>query len=154
MNTVTDRLSSHLATVSPGLPFHIGAQHIDVPEPLPQGDLYMRILPVDAKPPKDYVLVKNPTDADRQLAIESGAGSHHRLQSLDGVTMWRPKNWGEDESDLCGPFVRFAKPNAIKHEPGHDHPHGTAHVDVPCSVEFRYQRNLDAISRAEIRARD
>jgi len=150
---VPDRLTQHRSTVTPGLPVHIGAQHVGAPESVAQGDLYLRVNAADMKIPPGFSLIKNPSDKDRQLAIEAGVGSHHRLQSLDGVSLYHPENWGKDES-LIGPIVVFERPNAIVHEPGHDKPHGAVHIDVPCAIEIRYQKNLDAITRREIRARD
>lgn len=150
--TIEDRLKSHVSSITPGNPFHITAAH-QPGDGVWQGDLGIEIAKSNT-PPKGYVEVKDPTEADRQLAIEAGIGSHHRLRSFDGVTLYRPKDWGKDETDLRGPFVVFGKPNAIVHEPGHDKPHGTVFIDAPCAVQIRYQRNLDAITRAEIRARD
>jgi hypothetical protein len=151
MNSVADRLKDHLSTVSPGLPFTITDAH-QVGEGGWQGDLGIEIAPAGV--PKGYVKVENPTDADRQLAVEAGAGSHHRLRSLDGVELYRPKDWGKADDDVRGPYIVLTKPNAIVHEPGHDHPHGTVNIAGPCNLQIRYQRNLDAETRKEIRARD
>lgn len=151
-STIADRLNQHLETVSPGQPFTLTAAH-QPGDGVWQGDLGIEIV-AGTKPPKGYRLVENPTDADRQLAIEAGAGSHHRLRTLEGVTLYRPTNWGQDDADLNGPFIVLACPNAIVHEPGHDRPHGTVTIEVPCSIQIRYQRNLDAETRREIRARD
>lgn len=158
MSTVLDRLNKHSGAVSPGQPFRITNAH-QPGEGVWQGDLGIEMVATgddiaNAKPPAGYVLVRNPTDVDRQLAVEAGAGSHHRLRSLDGVRLYRPKDWGLDEADLRGPFVVFESPNAVVHEPGHDKPHGTVFIDTPCAVQIRYQRNLDAETRREIRARD
>lgn len=153
-SSVADRLKDHVDSISPGTPYHLGAQHIGMPNPFAQGDLYVRLLPLGTNPPKGYFIVEKPADADRQLAIEAGAGSHHRLGSLSGATLYRPDNWGQDETDLRGPFLILAEPNTIVHEPGHDRPHGSITIEVPCCVEIRYQRNLDAETRKEIRARD
>lgn len=149
--TVADRLKEHAETVTPGQPFHLTAAH-QIGDEVWQGDLCIKL----AEPtiPAGYELVENPTDADRQLAVEAGAGSHHRLRSLDGATLYRPANWGQNDTDLRGPFVVLSKPNAIVHEPGHDKPHGTVFIDDPCAIVTRQQRNLDAETRQEIRARD
>lgn len=151
MVSIADRLKQHAESVTPGKPFHVTEAHA-VGDEVWQGDLCIAV--AVAKPPEGYVRVENPTEADRQLAVEAGAGSHHRIRSLDGVTLWRPKNWGKDDTDLRGPFVVFATPNAIVHEPGHDKPHGTVFIDAPMAVQCRQQRNLDAETRREIRARD
>ena len=152
MNTVADRLSAHVSDISPGQPFRLTNAH-QPGEGVWQGDLGIRIV-AGVIPPEGYTLVESPTDADRQLAVEAGVGSHHRLRSLDGVKLYRPENWGRDDADTRGPFIVFVKPNAIVHEPGHDKPHGSVFIDAPCSVQIDYQRNLDAVTRREIRARD
>lgn len=152
MTSVVDRLTSHLSTINPGQPFRLGAAH-SPGDGVWQGDLGIEIV-AGTTPPDGYELIERPTDADRQLAIEAGAGSHHRLRSFDGVTLYRPKDWGRSEADTRGPFIVFATPNAIVHEPGHDKPHGTVFIDNPCSILIRYQRNLDAQTRQEIRAGD
>lgn len=152
MENVADRLQKNVDSMAPCEPFHFTKRNIG--NVIPQGDLDIEVMPDGIKPPAGYVLVDKPTDADRQLAVEAGAGSHHRLASMDGVKLYRPKDWGKDDADLRGPFVVFAKPNAIVHEPGHDRPHATAFADEPCSVQIHYQRNLDAETRREIRARD
>ena len=152
MNTITDRLTSHLGTVSPGLPCMFPGAH-SLGAIVAQGDVYLRLAKT-SNPPKEYVEVQNPTEADRQIAVEVGVGSHHRIKTLDGVRIFRPRDWGKDETDLRGPFLVFSAPNEIVHEPGHDRPHGTVVIDAPCAIEVGYQKNLDAITRAEIRARD
>lgn len=152
MNTVEARLAEHVSTISPGMPFRLTDAH-QPGDGVWQGDLGIEIVS-GTRPPSGYVLVKAPTDADRQLAVEAGSGSHHMLRSLDGVTMYRPKDWGKDEADTRGPFLVLSKANAIVHEPGHDKPHGTVFIDSPCSIQIRHQTNLDAITRREIRARD
>ena len=152
MKTVVDRLKYHLSTISPGQPFTITSAH-QPGDGVWQGDLGIEI--VESGVPKGYTKVKKPTESDRQLAVEAGAGSHHRLRSLEGVELYHPPNWGQqDEADTAGPYVVLTKPNAIVHEPGHAHPHGTVTIEYPCSIQIRYQKNLDAETRREIRARD
>lgn len=147
----SEKLARHNSTISPGLPFRLTDAHT-VGDGVWQGDLGIEIVSGNV-PPRDYVLVKNPTEADRQLAIEAGVGSHHRLQSFDGVKLFRPADWGKNDADLRGPFIVFSKPNAIVHEPGHAKPHGTVVIDAPMTCLIRYQRNLTAEMRA-VRARD
>lgn len=147
---VQTTLERHVSTVSPGQSFSLNSAH-QIGDGVWQGDLGIEIV---NEMPDGYELVKNPKDADRQLAIEAGAGSHHRLRSLDGVKIYRPRNWGQDEADLRGPVVVFSKPNAIVHEPGHDNPHGTVVIDCPMTVQCRYQQNLDTITKQARRAAD
>lgn len=154
MQTVTDiqkKLEQHTETVSPGLPASLSSAN-SVGDGVWQGDL--AIVVADSVP-GDYELVENPTDTDRQLVpLGGGPGSHHRLKSLDGVKLYRPPGWGQDEADLRGPYVVFEKPNAIVHEPGHANPHGTVTIDDPMTVRCGYQRNYNAVLRAERRAAD
>lgn len=153
MTTVTDiaaKLRHHISTITPGKPFHLSGVH-EVGDGVWQGDLGIEI--ADGVP-ADYVLIENPTDADRQLVPEGGQGSHHRIKSLDGVTIYRPIDWGQNDTDLRGPCIVFDTPNAIVHEPGTAHPHGTVFVDTPMTILCCYQRNLAADERAEMRARD
>lgn len=151
--TITDtarRILSHVSRVGPGAPIH-WTDAIRIGEYAHQGDL---ILVRVARPPRDFTLVPNPTDADRQLVPEAGAGSHHRLRSLEGVDIYRPVGYGPDMEGLLGPCVVFGSPNAIDHEPGTDTPHGTHFIDAPMTIQCRYQRNLDAETRRERRAAD
>ncbi len=153
MTTATDvskKLEAHLSTIAPGQPFRLNGTHT-AGDGVWQGDLGIEV--VD-QVPKGYILVESPTDRDRQLVPESGQGSHHRIRSLEGVKVYRPADWGRTETDLRGPCVVFDRPNAIVHEPGHAHPHGTVYVDEPMTVLCRYQRNLDAETRQERRALD
>lgn len=154
MQTVTEltqTMTEHLETVTPGQPAELNGSH-QAGDGVWQGDLGIEI--VD-NVPEDYEIVENPTDEDRQLVpLDGGPGSHHRVASFDGVTLYRPRDWGQDESDLRGPCVVFDKPNRIVHEPGHSHPHGTVDITVPMTVLCRYQRNLEADERAARRAAD
>lgn len=139
------RHTEHVEKTGPGDPAHLSSAH-QPGDGVWQGDLGIEI--VDGVP-ADYVRIEAPTDADRQLVPAGGGpGSNHRLRSLDGVELYRPKEWGRDETDLRGPCVVFSSPNAIVHEPGHDKPHGTVFVDNPMTILCRYQRNLDAEERA------
>lgn len=154
MQTITEltkTMQQHLHTVTPGQHATLSASHT-TGDGVWQGDLGLEI--VDSVP-DGYELVSHPKDEDRQLVpLDGGPGSHHRLASFDGVTLYRPNGWGQTETDLRGPCVVFASPNSIIHEPGHDHPHGTVHIESPMIVACRYQRNLDADERAERRAAD
>ena len=146
---VSQRMREHNEAVSPGQPTHLTDANA-IGDAVAQGDLILKI--VDAVP-EGYEIVTDPNDEDRQLVPDNGTpGSHHRLRSFDGVTLYRPANWGQDESDLRGPCVVFAWPNAVVHERA-SKPHGTVFVDAPMTVLSIYQRNLDADGRAA-RARD
>lgn len=149
--TPAERLSAHLETISPGLPYRLG-DHNSIGDMVVQGDLMITVVEHQSVP-EGYELVQRPTDADRQLVPDDGGpGSHHRLASLDGVTLYRPRDWGADSTDYAGPLVIFDRPNAIPHEAGAN-PHGTVYVDSAMSVLCEYQRNLSVEGIAR-RARD
>lgn len=161
---IVNSLRAHLSTIQPGKPFHFGSAYSYNngvrPDAVPQGDLY--VVAWKNEIPQGYVRVEE-NEINRQIAIEAGVGSHHRIRSWKGVEMYRPANWGANIADLNGPFIRFTCDNAIVHEPGHEHPHGTVFIDdveafvqqtnEPRCVRIFYQRNLDAMERA-VRARD
>ena len=148
---ISKKLLAHVDTVSPGVPASLTGAH-ETGDGVWQGDLGIEI--VDSVP-DDYERVDNTGDADRQLVpLDGGPGSHHRLRSLDGVTLYRPNGWGESDSDLRGPCVVFDRPNSIDHEPGHAHPHGTVDIEAPMTVLCRYQRNWSAEQREARRAAD
>ena len=146
-----DKRTATKTTVSPGLPFALTNAH-SVGDEVWQGDLGLEVVGIV---PSDYVRINQPTDADRQLVpLDGSPGSHHRLQSWDGVELYRPVDWGKSDTDLRGPCVVFTKPNAIVHEPGHGNPHGTVKIESPMTIQCRYQRNLNHELREERRARD
>ena len=147
-----ENLKQHVKNnpVTPGQPYTFNAATVG--DGVWQGDLGLEI--VD-KVPANYILVENPTDKDRQLVPESGAGSHHRLRSLDGVRLYLPPNWGVNATDLAGPCVVFSKANAIDHEPGHEYPHGAVFIEaVPTIILCRYQQNWSIAQRIALRAKD
>lgn len=150
IDTIASTLKSHVESVSPGQPFRLTDAH-EIGDAVWQGDLGIEIV---GSIPDDYELIQA-KDIDRQLVpLGGGPGSHHRLQSLDGVKLYRPKDWGQSDTDLRGPCVVFGKANAIVHESGTAHPHGTVFIDAPMTVLCRYQRNLAADAREARRAAD
>lgn len=148
---IATKLDTHAKTVAPGMPASLTDAH-SYGDGVWQGDLGLEVV---SEVPADYVLVENPKDIDRQLVpLGGGPGSHHRLKTFQGVTLYRPKDWGRLETDLRGPCVVFSEPNEIVHEPGHAHPHGTVSIESPMTVLCRYQRNLAADEREARRAAD
>lgn len=144
-------LEKTVETVSPGNPTSLTDAH-SLGDGVWQGDLGLEITD---EVPSDYILIENPKDEDRQLVpLDGGPGSHHRLASFDGVILYRPKDWGQSETDLRGPCVVFATPNSIIHEPGRTRPHGTVTIETPMTILCRYQRNLAADEREARRAAD
>lgn len=144
------KIKKKLNEICPGNPFRLSNAH-SVGDGIWQGDLGIEIV---KKVPKNYIKIKNPSEGDKQLVPEGGAGSHHRLRSLNDVEIYLPPNWKENNLDLLGPCVVFKSANAIVHEPGHLHPHGTIFIDDKMTVLCRYQRNLDVQTKKERRAAD
>ena len=153
MNVALDEVvrdhASHLETVRPGLPASFNASNTpgDV---IAQGDLMIGVV---ADWPAHHVKVTNP---HTQLVPESGAGSHHRLASLNGVEVRYPPGWdvGTDTDSLDGPSLRVSVPTDIVHEPGTAHPHGTVTLVPGHTYHCTYQRTLVGETRREARARD
>jgi hypothetical protein len=83
-----------------------------------------------------------------QLVPEGGEGSRHILRHADGVELFRPSDWGSEDS-LVGPIIRLGKENVI------DHPrHGNVTIPAGFSVSCTYQREYDEEQKRERRARD
>lgn len=147
---VFESMKKHVSEVGPGTPAKLTPTNT-VGDNVQQGDLIIEIID---EVPGDYVMVQNPTDADRQLVpLGGGPGSHHRIKSLAGVTMYRPVGWGLRESDTRGPVLVLATANVIEHDPGHAHPHADVTIEGPMTIGCTYQRNLNAEGR-EVRALD
>ena len=137
--------TSHLETVSPGLPaaFTAGCVAGDC---IAQGDLYLTVID---EVPEGYTLQAAPS---RQLVPEGGAGSHHRIKSLSSVEVYYPAGWEVDKptNRLDGPVIVTKKETDIVHEAGHAHPHGTVTIPGGTKIECTYQRTWDAAAQ-EIR---
>lgn len=142
---IAHKLKAHLATVTPGRPFHITPAH-SPGDGVWQGDLGIEVVTeevpegYEAWDPDSY---RSPNDM-KELA------RNHRLRSTAGVTRFDSPG----PRSLDGPLLIFTEPNAIEHTPGHDRPHGTVYLDAPCAIRIRYQRNLDPVTSEEIRSRD
>ena len=137
------RLQSHLESVRPGEPFTISGA-ADVGDGCWQGDLGIEIV---AAVPADYVQIKRPRTADRQLVPGNTEGSRHCLDSLRGVTIFRPAKW--DAESLQGPCLVLTQARTITHPK-----HGDVTIPAGRTVLCRYQREFDAEQRRERRARD
>jgi hypothetical protein len=156
IETLLNTHASHLESVRPGLPTCIPLSAMPGDAPVAQGDLYLRVVAIV---PRGYEAVTNPTDKHRQLVPESGAGSHHRLDSLDGVTIYYPPGFdlSRDTDSLLGPVLMLTARRVIRHEPGHDHPHGNVVIECdgpPRFIECGYQREWSKEEARERRAKD
>lgn len=135
----------------PGAPQHMTSALTPKDRPVAQGDLYFKVV---SAVPKGYTRLDKPP---LQLVPESGAGSHHRLDSLDGVEFWVPKGWNVSDGSwesLEGPCLVLTEQRTVVHDPGTAHPHGPVTIDAGLIVECRYQRNWSQEQRREARARD
>lgn len=129
--------------VKPGMPFRI-TEAASVGDGVWQGDLGLEI--VVAVPP-GYVLVERPSGADRQLVPGNTQGARHCLDSLDGVTLYRPARWSEES--LAGPCIVLEQERTILHPT-----HGPVTIPAGFTVLCRYQREWDREQQQERRARD
>lgn len=149
LEQITKTHANHISTISPGLPaaFSAAATPGDC---IAQGDLYVTI--VD-RVPDGYVHAEQPA---RQLVPESGAGSHHRLDSLEGVEIHIPVGWRVDApwGSLDGPCLILTEEREVRHEPGHGHPHGTVTIPAGQTVLCTYQREWLAEQRRVARVMD
>lgn len=110
-----------------------------------QGDLGLMVV---ESPPSGYAVVKNLSDADAKLVPGSTQGSRHCLDSVVGVKMWRPNDWGAGES-LGGPCFVADRPVMVLHPT-----HGPVSIPPGMMVLCGYQRELDAETKRERRNRD
>ena len=109
-----------------------------------QGDLY---LVVSEAPPEHFIRVDRPKDTDRQLVPGNTTGAKHCLDSLEGVEMWRPKDWSEESLD--GPVVRLSRERTVMHPT-----HGAVVLIAGMTFACHYQREWDREQEKERRARD
>lgn len=113
-----------------------------------QGDLGLKVV---EEPPADYEPVDSLTDADAQLVPGNTQGARHRLSSLDGVTMWKPRGWGTAETDqsLAGPCFRTEQEVTVLHPT-----HGPVVVPAGMTILCGYQREFDSEQQRERRNAD
>ena len=152
MKTCTmERIEKHVASikagnekVKPGEAARFTEASV-VGDCLAQGDLYLCIY--EGRPPVGYVAVKNATERDRQLVPGNTQGSRHCLDSLEGVKLFRPENWTED--DLRGPLLVLSKERTVTHPT-----HGAVTIPAGFSVLCGYQPEWDAEQARERRNAD
>ena len=97
--------------------------------------------------PSGMVEVKKPTELDKQLVPGNTIGAKHCLDSLDGVELHKPAKW--DNESLVGPVLVLSKDRTVLHPT-----HGAVTMLAGSIVECHYQRELDAETKRELRARD
>lgn len=113
-----------------------------------QGDLGLEI--VDAVP-YGYTIQDTGKPAYelqyRQLVPGTTAGARHCLDSLEGVTLYYPANWGLES--MTGPVFSLTQERTVEHPV-----HGNVTIPAGFTVKCRYQRELDAETRRARRAAD
>lgn len=133
--------------VRPGMPFRF-TEACTVNDCCWQGDLGIVIAgDADSHPPAGYLMVVSRTELDRQLVPGNTQGAKHCLDSLNGVTLYRPQQWTEES--LEGPFLQFTEERTILHPT-----HGPVTIPAGFSVQCHYQREWDRELAKERRARD
>ena len=130
------------AAVGPGRPERI-SEAASVGDEAWQGDLGLVV--VEGLPPDDYELVVNPTQQDMQLVPGNTQGARHCLDSLDGVTMYRPADWGPES--LAGPWLLFSQERQILH-PTHGHYTIPAGMAISCTYQRAWDKELQQARRA------
>lgn len=137
------RIASGQETVKPGMP----ARFTEACVPgdcIWQGDLGLEIV---TAVPAGLAKLDTPKDVDRQLVPGNTTGAKHCLDSLDGVTLYRPENWSEESLD--GPCLVLAEERTVTHPV-----HGAVTIPAGFIVQCHYQREFDAEQRRAVRSRD
>lgn len=143
-STAIDRIQEHLKdpAVRPGTPARF-TEACTINDGIPQGDLNIKIV---ATVPNGYTKAKTPT---AQLVPGNTQGSKHCLDSLDGVTIYLPKTWGQDPDSLDGPCLVLTEERTILHPT-----HGAVTIPAGFTVLCRYQREWAKEEAKQRRARD
>lgn len=137
-----NRIASGKDKIEPGQPVRI-SEAASASDFARQGDLYLIV--ADAVP-SDYTKAAKP---QAQLVPGTTQGARHCLDSLDGVTLYLPKDWSDAYEGLDGPCFVVAKERTVVH-PTH------GHVTIPAgfTIQCRYQREWDQEQKRERRNAD
>ncbi|MGH9931012.1 MAG: hypothetical protein ACREA9_17530 [Pyrinomonadaceae bacterium] len=148
--TTIERIETHAKKIASGSERVKPGQEVcfteaaTIDDTIRQGDLYLTIV---AAVPAGYVKIEKLKASDKQLVPGNTVGSRHCLDSLAGVTLYRPEQWSEES--LAGPCLVLAKQRTIEHPT-----HGAVFIPAGFTVLCRYQREFDAEQKRERRARD
>ena len=146
MQTVAEnalkKMANHIEKIEPGQPVQMSDAAVPG-DGIWQGDLGLEVL---ASVPSDCNLVAK---ASPQLVPGNTQGARHCLDSLEGVKVYLPPNWGEDANDTRGPVLVLSETRTVKHPT-----HGEVTIPKGFTIGCRYQREWDAVQRAERRAAD
>lgn len=129
--------------VAPGSPMRF-PEAASVNDGIAQGDLLLKVTNVV---PDGFTKIENLKDQDRQLVVGNTTGAKHCLESLEGVTLYRPNNWTAES--FIGPIFVSTQEAVVTH-PVH------GHVTIPAGmmIACEYQKEQDLIEAIERRARD
>ena len=150
-SSVIEKIQKHAAKIrngehdkiGPGVPVTI-SNALVAGEGVAQGDL--NIIVADSVP-RGYVLIKKPQSRDNQLVPGNTVGAKHCLDSLAGVTLYRPQQWTEESLD--GPCLVLTQERTVLHPT-----HGAVTIPAGMTVVCHYQREYDRELANERRARD
>lgn len=169
---ILDRMEAHIEKIRskqhddllPGMPLYFNGSHT-VNDCQVQGDVMVTVVaPVPEKwkdgdtlkvlkkyIPKGYQKVddSNPTVQGKMFQLVPGntEGARHCIENRDGVEIFVPENWSEENLD--GPLLACSKPTVITHPV-----HGPVHVAAGMIVKIDYDRQWDLEQQKERRARD
>lgn len=129
--------------IGPGIPLTISTA-LKSGEGVAQGDL---MLIVADSVPLGYGRIKRPKKLDMQLVPGNTVGAKHCLDSLKGVTLYRPANWNSESMD--GPCIVTTVERTVLHPT-----HGAVTIPAGMTIVCHYQREFDAEQKRERRARD
>jgi hypothetical protein len=150
-SSVIEKIQKHAAKIrngehdkiGPGVPVTM-SNALVAGEGVAQGDL--NIIVADTVP-RGYVLIENPQSQDKQLVPGNTVGAKHCLDSLAGVTLYRPSQWTEESLD--GPCLVLTQERTVLHPT-----HGAVTIPAGMAVVCHYQREWDRELANERRARD
>jgi hypothetical protein len=150
-SSVIEKIQKHAAKIrngehdkiGPGVPVTM-SNALVAGEGVAQGDL--NIIVADSVP-RGYVLIKKPQSRDNQLVPGNTVGAKHCLDSLAGVTLYRPQQWTEESLD--GPCLVLTQERTVLHPT-----HGAVTIPAGMTVVCHYQREYDRELAIERRARD
>ena len=137
-----NRIKSGKDKIEPGQPVRI-SEAASVTDFVRQGDLY---LIVAESVPSGYTKATKP---QKQLVPGTTQGARHCLDSLDGVTLYVPKDWSDKYEGLDGPCFVLAKERTVEHPT-----HGVVHIPAGFTIQCRFQREWDQEQKRERRNAD
>lgn len=151
MKTAVEEIAEHAVSikegrdpkVKPGTP----ERFTDAAAPgdtIRQGDLYITIV---ESVPEGYLLIEKPKEVDQQMVPGNTEGAKHCLDSLKGVTLYRPEVWTEET--LEGPAIVLEEERTVLHPV-----HGSVTIPKGMTAVFTYQREWSKERARAIRAAD